>query len=365
MKKIIYIVSNVDRWIAFEWTVEELSLKFDLQFILLNPGSSYLENYLLEKGVQTTRINYIGKRSLFKAVYKVWKILSANKPAIVHCHFIDACLVGLVAARLANIKIRIHTRHHSIFHHKYFKKGIYYDRLINLLSTKVIAISSVVKIVLTKDENVKENKIIEIHHGFDLSLFEKDSIDDKLKDQFSETKPIIGVVSRYIEWKGVVYIIAAFKNLLTDYPNALLLLLNARGPQQEEIKKLLREIPSSNYKEIPFTPDIRDYYQLMDIYVHAPIDHQVEAFGQTYVEALAAGIPSIFTLSGIANEFIENGKNAIVVPFKNSNAIYSSLRDLLSNSDLRQQLSIKGKEDVSGKFSLDIMVSKLESCYNA
>lgn len=38
-----------------------------------------------------------------------------------------------------------------------------------------------------------------------------------------------------------------------------------------------------------------------------------------YVEAFASGIPSIFTISGFANNFIEHCKNTMVVSYKNSN----------------------------------------------
>ena len=359
------MISNVDRWIAFEWIVDQLSSTYNLEFILLNPGNSFLEKHLVEKGIPTVRIEYVGKLSLAKAVYKVWKILNSNKPEIVHCHFIDASLVGLIVARIANVKNRIHTRHHSVYHHKYFPKGVYYDRLINLLSTKIIAISGVVNNVLNKKENVKESKIIEINHGFDLSLFEGDSMNVDLKTQFDENKPIIGVISRYIDLKGIIYVIEAFKMLLKDNPKALLLLLNARGPQQDDIKKRLEDIPLTNFKEIPFTPYICDYYKIMDIYVHTPIDPEVEAFGQTYVEALAAGVPSIFTISGIANDFIEDRKNALVVPYKDSGAIYNALKELINNSELRQQLVRAGKEDVNLRFGLENMIKQLDQCYSA
>ncbi len=44
--------------------------------------------------------------------------------------------------------------------------------------------------------------------------------------------------------------------------------------------------------------------------MHVTIGKHYEAFGQIYVEALAAGIPSVFTLTGIAPEIIEHEHNA-------------------------------------------------------
>src|SRR5690606_4491552 len=103
-------------------------------------------------------------------------------------------------------------------------------------------------------------------------------------------------------------------------------------------------------------------YKLFDVYVHVPIDEKIEAFGQTYVEALAAGIPSVFTKSGIANDFIEDERNALVVPFRNSEAIYSALLRVLTDETLRESLILEGKKSVE-KFDFHNMADQLDSIY--
>ena len=105
-------------------------------------------------------------------------------------------------------------------------------------------------------------------------------------------------------------------------------------------------------------------YKLFDIYTHVPISKSAEAFGQTYVEALASGTPSVFTLSGIANEFIIDKQNALVVPYKNSEAIYCSWNELINDKEIRDRLIINGRNDVAQKFQLNQMITKLEELYN-
>jgi glycosyltransferase involved in cell wall biosynthesis len=99
------------------------------------------------------------------------------------------------------------------------------------------------------------------------------------------------------------------------------------------------------------------------VYVHTPINAEVEAYGQTYVEALAAGIPSVFTLSGVANEFIEHKKNALIVPFQDVEAIKKAIFEILENNTLRQQLIKQGKQDVKHLFQLHTMIEKLNNLY--
>jgi glycosyltransferase involved in cell wall biosynthesis len=175
--------------------------------------------------------------------------------------------------------------------------------------------------------------------------------------------PVIGVISRYTEWKGIQYIIPAFKKLLQIYPDAHLVLANAKGNYGNQIKKLLREIPKKNYTEIVFEDDLFTLYRLFDVFVHTPINKNIEAFGQTYVEALASGIPSVFTLSGVSKEFIVNRQNALVVDFKNSDEIYHSVLELLKNEPLRNTLAKNGQKSIE-PFALNIFIRKLDELYS-
>ncbi len=365
---ITYIISNINKSLAFEWISDYLDKgKFNLNFILLNPGESELENYLIQKGVSVYRINYTSKRDIPKAIFKTYKILKKNGISIVHTHLFDANIIGLFAAWLARIPKRIHTRHHSDYHHIYFPKAVIYDKFINSLSTTIIAISSVVKDILIIKEKVSEKNIRIIHHGFKLDEFLNvpESLVGNLKVKYIKNNftPVIGVISRYTEWKGIQYIIPAFQRILHKYPNALLVLANASGDYKIEIQNLLQKIPKENYIEISFESNIYALYKLFDIFIHVPISSDAEAFGQTYVESLASGIPSIFTLSGIANEFIKDKQNALVIPFKNSDAIYNAVTQLLTDRDLSNRLKINGINDVQTNFKLKKMITSLEQLY--
>ena len=186
----------------------------------------------------------------------------------------------------------------------------------------------------------------------------------KKKYSINSEYPVVGVISRFTKWKGVQYIIPAFKNLLKVYPNACLFLANANGDYFPELEKMLAEIPSPNVRIVSFEKDIFTLYQLFDIFVHVPIDGEAEAFGQTYVESLAAGVPSIFTLSGIAREFIVDEKNALVVPFKDASSIELKMLKLLKDAKLQNSLIECGKVSVKSRFQLNVMMKNLVKIYN-
>jgi len=367
--KITYIISGIEKARAFEWIVENINPNsYDVSFILLNKKKSFFYNWLKQRGLKTTFIKQKNSGSLPLIFIKILIQLIKNRPDVVHTHLFDANITGLLAAKILGIRKRIYTRHHSTYHFEYYPKGIKFDKLCNFLATQIIAISENVRTVLIQKESVNKNKIILIHHGFDLNEFT--NVDERrvelLRNKYSipkDRKPVIGVISRQMEWKGIQYIIPAFSELLKKYPQSYLILANANGPYKEEINRLIKIYHIENYVlEIAFENDLFALYKLFDIYVHVPINGEIEAFGQTYVEALASGIPSVFTLSGIAKEFIVTEKNAMVVDFCNSSEIVGAIDHIIRDEQLKESIIHQGMADVK-IFGLKPFIKKLENLY--
>lgn len=369
-KKVVYILSNIhNRYIAFEWIAKNIDKnKIAISFILIQKEKSYLENYFYNNDINYSIIYYYGKGKLefLKTLFKVIFLLMRNRPDVVHTHIFDANLIGLLASKLLFIKKRIYTRHVSTADIVYFPESIKYRKIINFLATDIIAVSKVVEDVLIKNLKVNKNKIHLLYHGFDMQEYTNISskrIED-LKEKYKTFDyPVVGVVSTFQELKGIKYIIEAFKLLLSKYPNAILVLANAKGKDYDKIQKQLIEmIPEKSFIEIPFEDDISALFHIFDVFIHVPIDKSVEAFGQVYIESMACGTPCVCTLSGIANEIIENKKNAIVVDYKNPNQIYDAVIEMLENKELRENIIKNAKKSVN-QFSLQEMLNKLEKIY--
>ncbi|MEQ8909955.1 MAG: glycosyltransferase family 4 protein [Vicingaceae bacterium] len=366
--KVVYIISKVEKAVAFEWIADAFKEKGEnIHFILLhNNFNTPIVNYLEEKGIPLSKIAFHKKLDLFRIWFQVYGLLLKLRPQLVHTHLFEGSLIGLSAAKMARIKKRVYTRHHSTYHHQYFPKAVKYDKWINALATDIVAISNNVKRVLINKEKVAPEKVSLIEHGFKLEQFQCVSQDraDRLRKKYNikEGKTIVGVISRYFELKGVEYIVKAFKELVKQHPNVHLLLANAGGEHEAVVRAELNAIPKENYSEIKFENDLFALHKLIDIYVHVPINNEIEAFGQTYVEALASGTPSVFTLSGIANDFIKDGQNALVVEAKNSDQILAAIERYIQNPSLREKIVENGKKDVD-RFALKHMINKLFNLY--
>ena len=366
--KITYILFQIEKALGFEWVADNINKdKFELSIISIGVSeNSIFEQFCKIRGIEFHRIEYHTKKDIFAATLKTFFLLRKIKPKAVHCHIFEANLIGLTAALLAGIKMRIYTRHHSTYHHSTSPSGVKYDKYCNKIATHIIAISENVKTVLVNMEGVSPKKIHLIHHGFDLGFFNNISAErqEKVKRKYNpeDRHPVIGVISRYTEWKGIKYTILAFLRLLEKYPNALLILANAKG-KDKEIIELIKKLPEKNYIEIVFEEDNAAMYKLFDVFVHVPVDSEIEAFGQIYIEALAVGIPSVFTLSGVAREFIVNKENALVVDFRSAEQIFDAVCSILQDGDLREKIIQNGKRAIEKNFSLPIFIEKLEKIY--
>lgn len=363
--KITYILNQHIRWIAFEWIALNYDRsKFDIDFILVRNTEGVIATYFEKFNIPFKKIPIKSKEEKPQAIATVAAHLIENKTDIVHTHFAGN-FVGLTAAEAAGVPVRMYTRHHAgIIKRKdgWIEPG---DLRFTNLATHVVAINERAKKRMLY-EGIPEEKIAVVPHGFDLAAFEnldaariKNVHDKYLPPQHG---PVIGVVSRYVEIKGIEYTIEAFKEVLKKHPDAILVLAGAFDYYAKEIKAHLSTLPENSYVEIYFEDDLFALFQLFDVFVHVPITPDVEAFGQVYIEAMLSKIPSIITLSGIAHEYAQHQKNCWVVDYKNSEQIKEGILTLLDNQDLRQKIIANAK--ICGQqYSLKKMMNNLEQLY--
>jgi glycosyltransferase involved in cell wall biosynthesis len=367
-KKVVYIISDIDKALAFEWISIGLRERFDLLFVLIGNANPELANFFESNHIQHTILSDQQYPTALQKASQLFRIFIKVKPDVIHSHLWRANLLSQPIAWFLRINKRIYTRHHATIHYNEFPSGRKWDLLVNRLATDIVAISDNIKEILVKKDKANRAKIVTIPHGFDLKYFKtvSESRIQEVRQRHrisSSAAPVIGVISRYLEWKGVHFVIEAFKQLKEQYPTALLVLANTQGNYTTKIKALLSELNEECYREINFENDIAALYHVFTVYVHVPIDPHVEAFGQTYIESLASGIPSVFTLSGIAREFIQDSKNALVVPYKNSDAICVCVRCLLEDDRLKEQLVSNGLQSIK-IFSEEKMIEALAALYN-
>lgn len=367
-KRVAIVISEVDYSRHFLWIAEGLKRKnIDLHFIWLFEKEPELHRILSQRGIASNYIPLKSKFGFIQASIRLYFLLRKIKPDILHAHLFNSGRIAIPIGRLLGIK-SIYTRHYSTLHHDYFPRAVIQDKWINRLSNMVVAVSAGVAEVLVNKEGLSKNKIRVIPHGFDFAeitpLDSQEKAAARKKAEIpDEATPVIGVVSRFVEWKGIQYILPAFKEFIQSHPNALLVLANATGDYKSELQKWLQLIPVKNIKMIEFQKDQGILFGSFDCFIHVPTDATIEAYGQVYVEALAYQLPCIFTKSGVAAEFAENNENCVIVPYKSSEAISQSLEKIFSDQRFAEKMALMGRQKVLQVYDVESMVNKTAALY--
>ncbi len=308
--------------------------RYRLAFILLNgrPDAG-LQQELRAIGIPCSTIIYRGWRDIPCAVLGLVRGFRAMRPAIVHAHISTGVLLGLLAAVLARVPGRVQTRHHSTHNHLYHPlKGVAYDKIANHLSHRIISPSSGTRDVLVDLEGAATSKVHVVPHGF---VFPDAPPPAQPQRMQGGTGPHIAMASRPVAWKGIRHAILAFRKVLEIHPTARLDLYGwVATPHASELMSLLVTLPAGSWRTIGFEPGFLRLLEGYDLFVHVPEDERAEAFGLVYIEALATGIPCVFTVSGVLKDIDPSGLHGLdIVAAKDPAATAAAMVERLGTAD--------------------------------
>lgn len=389
--KLTIIFTHHIRWVPFELAAALIDKdQFDLDYIILGQRDPMI-GFLQEKQIPFVTTSFDDYNKTSEAVKFVYEHLVRNKTDIVQTHWFAGALVGMQAAYYARVPVRIFHREHPPLRF-YNRHPASQHRLIWDCATHFIAVTNKSKAGMVED-GIPSEKVTVIPTGFDINEFQalSDSRIAALKekilhsDQLRQQGPIIGMAARYVKWKGVEYVIRAFKKVLAVHPQALLILAGSHieraqvlekmklasqadivAPQYEDVCSIfacLNELPDGSYVEVPFEEDLYALFRLFDVFVHVPVDSIQETFGQVYVEALLSQVPSVITLSGSALDHALHRHNAWIVDYKNSDQIAEGILSLLADPLLCRTITMNGFATAKERYCIVKQTRILEEFY--
>ena len=141
----------------------------------------------------------------------------------------------------------------------------------------------------------------------------------------------------------------AFQKIATEFNYAKLLLVGFFESELDPLNKdTLSEIENNEQVIfVPFQKDVRPYYAVSDVLVFPSYR---EGFPNAVLEAGAMGLPSIVTNINGCNEIIEDNKNGILIPPKDTNALFMAMKKIISDTTLRSYLQQNARPMVVSRF---------------
>jgi glycosyltransferase involved in cell wall biosynthesis len=144
---------------------------------------------------------------------------------------------------------------------------------------------------------------------------------------------LVTYIGRIAREKNLGLLLEAWETLAPERGSARLVLVG-RGPLEDDIRR--REIPGVHVSGLLQGPALSAAYASADIFA---FPSSTETFGNSLLEAMGSGLPSLVAASGGVLEFAEHGGNAWLVEADSAAAIADGLRRLLADRALRQRLS--------------------------
>jgi len=174
----------------------------------------------------------------------------------------------------------------------------------------------------------------------------------------------VGVISKAHAHKGVKELIKAFKNVLRQIKDVYLVLVGG-GDMVLEYQELSKKLGINN--KVIFTgfipeDDLIKYYKNSDMVV-LPTTTSQEGFGMVLIEGNASGKPVIGTKIGGIQYVIEEGKNGLLVPPKDTEALSDSIIKLLREDELAKRMGKMGKKIVKKKYNWDRATEMTEKAF--
>lgn len=222
-------------------------------------------------------------------------------------------------------------------------------------------ICSIVKSYLADAK--EEKNIWNIPNLVDISKFKPTSQEEKMQckaDRRYENKIIVTYVGRLDKKKGLYVLIESWKEVISRYPNAHLLLVGG-GREKSYLTEYANELKIS--KNVEFAGETEDVYQFLKISDIFVLPTFLEGFSTSLIEAMACELPVVSTnVTGIPDIVDDAG---IIVEPRDTASLSSAIDKLIGDENLRKKLGKKGRKIVEERYSDTIVAKKIKMVYES
>ena len=187
-----------------------------------------------------------------------------------------------------------------------------------------------------------------IPNGVDVKKF---TVDVQSRALDKENITLI-TTSRLVEKNGIKDIINALKFL----PNVKLKILGA-GPLESELKLLATGWPVEFVGYVS-QDEIPKYLNEADLFVRPSLS---EGMGNSFIEAMAAGLPVIATPVGGIIDFLRDGETGLFCEANNPKSIAKQVQRLIADEPLRNKLIANAKKMVEEKYDWNLVAREMKT----
>jgi glycosyltransferase involved in cell wall biosynthesis len=196
----------------------------------------------------------------------------------------------------------------------------------------------------------------------DLGRFEDGDAAAIRKEFDLGSAPVVGCVARLAPRRGHELLIRGFRQLLSDYPHARLLLVG-KGEARAHLEGFVAELGLT--REVRFTgyrdADLPGVLQALDAFalMGAGSDESCRAA----LEAMAAGRPVVGRRVGALPEAVVHGVTGLLVDDDRPESVAAALRALVAEPERAAAMGRAGRERARALFGAEAHAARVERIY--
>ena len=313
----------------------------------------------------------------FRCLVRLVRFLRQEKPHFVHSHTPKAGIIGMLAAYIAGVPVRMHTvAGLPLMEATGVKRWILnmVEQITYFCSTHVYPNSRGLETFILQNKFCipKKTKVLGSgsSNGIDTSYFDPEQVTQAqqlaLKSELSiEPKDFVFCfVGRLVKDKGVNELIDAFIQISKKHLNAKLLIV---GHTEVDLDPLLPKTQhniefNERIIEVGFQKDIRPYLAIADLFIFPSYR---EGFPNVILQANAMGVPCIVSDINGCNELIKQRENGLIVPTKNSKILKEQMELLLENPNYLKASKAEIRNFIRSNFEREVFWELLLKEYKA
>ena len=249
--------------------------------------------------------------------------------------------------------------------HGFFKPRTH-RKLFPCWGDTVIAISDSVVGHLKNDLGVNEKQIALVKSGIELDAFplidKNVRRENRLKNNFNEESPLIGMIARLSDVKGQDILIRAMAHVVKKMPEVRCCLFG-KGKEEAFLKELVLTLDLERH--VIFSDAVNRVYDCLSMLDVFAVPSRQEGLGISVMEAQAAGVPVVASRVGGIPSLIEDGKTGLLVEPQKPRALADVIIRFLKDDSLAGQCRKAARTFIETSCSSEEMVDKTLGVYGS
>lgn len=288
-------------------------------------------------------------------------LIKSKRVSIIHAHEFLMNVYGTIAGLLTGTPV-VTTLHGKFYYNDKWRRRVAL-RLVSQFS-HLVSVSEDLCHFLEREIYIPRDRVDVVYNGILVQLFNNAGGQSSIRTELGVTNDcrLVGTVGSLCTVKGHTFFLKAIRAVIDHYPGVLFLLVG-EGNQERNLRSEAIALGISNQvRFLGFRSDIPNILRSLDIFVLPSLS---ECFSLAVLEAMASSLPVVVTDVGDNRTIVNNRETGFVIPPADHEALARKILLLLSDQQAAEAMGAKAKQDVASKYTMDVMISRYKSIYDA